>query len=74
MISNIFFSLMVAEKCFVTRYAVKFVNIIWYTFDTIFCIVKALLNFVVALLNFVLYLEAHILARLTSDAIFLLMV
>ena len=37
MISNIFLSLMVAGKCFVTRYAVKFVNIIWYTFDRIFC-------------------------------------
>ena len=37
MISNIFFSLMVAEKCFMTRYAVKFVNMICYTFDRIFC-------------------------------------
>ena len=37
MISNIFPSLMVAGKCFVTRYAVKFVNIIWQTFDRMFC-------------------------------------
>ena len=36
MFSNNFLSLMVAGKCFVTRYAVKFVNIIWYTFDRIF--------------------------------------
>ena len=37
MISNIFLSLMVAGKCFVTRYSVKFVNIIRYTFDRILC-------------------------------------
>ena len=36
-ISRIFLSLMVAGKCFVTQYAIEFVNIIWYTFDRIFC-------------------------------------
>ena len=68
--SNMFLSLMVVGKCFVTQYAVKFVNIL------IFCESTFLIGYsaVQALLNFVLYLQAPFLGRFTSKSIFVLMV